>query len=144
MRKGGCRRWREAARPQGNQARAGTRRICVGNPSRVTSWDLHCRRLCPHAERLPADLADFAAAARTQFMGLWKMVTSNGSLLFPLIFGLLANALDSLDKATYLLQLLGVCAALWLWLMVPETCSGPGGSQESLMMDISPSRSGKL
>eukprot|EP00439_Symbiodinium_sp_Y106_P063379 s1557_g9.t2 len=80
------------------------------------------------ASTLSADLAPIWA--RAQFMGLWKMVTSNGSLLFPMLFGLLASQLQSLDKATYLLQLLGVAAALWLWFLVPETCRdvGDGGA----------------
>ncbi|CAE7191499.1 CACNA1H [Symbiodinium sp. KB8] len=76
------------------------------------------------ASTLSADLAP--SWARAQFMGLWKMVTSNGSLLFPMLFGLLASQLHSLDKATYLLQLLGVAAALWLWFLVPETCRDIG------------------
>ncbi|CAE7422041.1 CACNA1H [Symbiodinium sp. CCMP2456] len=92
------------------------------------------------ASTLSADLAP--SWARAQFMGLWKMVTSNGSLLFPMLFGLLASQLQSLDKATYLLQLLGVAAALWLWFLVPETCSniGDGAVQkdgkESLLNEL--------
>eukprot|EP00928_Gymnodinium_smaydae_P032162 TRINITY_DN23366_c0_g2_i1.p1 TRINITY_DN23366_c0_g2~~TRINITY_DN23366_c0_g2_i1.p1 ORF type:complete len:470 (-),score=58.72 TRINITY_DN23366_c0_g2_i1:296-1681(-) len=71
------------------------------------------------ASTLSADLAP--AWARAEFMGLWKMTTSNGSLVFPLLFGILSDTLGSIDAATWLLQSLGIMSAFWLLFVVPET-----------------------
>lgn len=58
---------------------------------------------------------------RAEFMGIWKMYTSIGSMTAPLLFGVLADVYGSLDQATLTCTFFALFGALWLGLTVRET-----------------------
>ena len=57
--------------------------------------------------------------ARTQFLGLWKTVTSIGGISLPPLFGAVSDA-SSLDVAGYCLSAAALFTVAWVLLMVRE------------------------
>jgi len=57
--------------------------------------------------------------ARTQFLGLWKTVTSLGGICVPPLFGIVSDA-SNLDLAGYCISVAAFCTVLWTVLMVRE------------------------
>ncbi|CAK9046227.1 unnamed protein product [Durusdinium trenchii] len=83
--------------------------------------------------------------ARTQFLGLWKTVTSLGGICVPPIFGLVSDS-STLDMAGFCISGAALCTALWTVLMVqqvvPSRRAGPSpaqGDQVSVSLANNPS-----
>lgn len=67
---------------------------------------------------LAADLAPPAAAS--QFLGWWRLIGDAGMVGGPLVVGFVAQA-AALGPAAIAVGLVGVCAAAWFGVRVPET-----------------------
>lgn len=57
---------------------------------------------------------------KATFMGLFKMISSCGSLSAPLMYGILADVYDDTGLATRLVSVLALCAAVWLAFVTPD------------------------
>mmetsp|Transcript_14805 Transcript_14805/g.33557 ORF Transcript_14805/g.33557 Transcript_14805/m.33557 type:complete len:446 (+) Transcript_14805:80-1417(+) len=68
--------------------------------------------------------------ARTQFLGLWKMVTALGGISLPPIFGAVSDA-TSLDMAGYCLSLAALVAVIWVLVVVREVSPRTKSARET-------------
>eukprot|EP00435_Cladocopium_sp_Y103_P070633 s625_g35.t1 len=83
--------------------------------------------------------------ARTQFLGLWKTVTSIGGICVPPIFGMVSDA-SNLDLAGYFASGAALCTLLWAVFVVqdvskeaPPDCEVPQREQISVSLANNPS-----
>lgn len=67
--------------------------------------------------------------ARTQFLGLWKMITSTGGLVLPPLFGLISDLSGSLELACVVVASVALGAVAWLLLILREGPPGGPGNQ---------------
>jgi len=64
------------------------------------------------------------ADCRTEFLGLWKMTTSVGTLCLPPMFGAVSDATGSLRMACLITGTLALFMIGWLWIAVPGESNG--------------------
>ena len=78
---------------------------------------------------LGADLAP--EGARSQFIGLWKSVTAAGSMVAPLLIGIISTRAGDLRAATTAVAVVTASGALWYasaWRARPIYAAGQRGS----------------
>ena len=74
-------------------------------------------------QTLGADLAP--AEARSQFLGLWKGLTSSGSLLGPLVLGIISELSGGLRASAEAVALVTAAGAAWYLFVGTETLRDP-------------------
>jgi len=72
--------------------------------------------------------------AKSQFLGVWKMITTQGGLWMPAIFGAICDSV-SLSVAGLTLAFLTALTALGLAVAVPETAPVRSSNEQLLVLN---------